>query len=248
MTAKNRIYYLDLVRLLACVMVIVMHAPMPGMGTSGMLLSTVSFLTAPCIGLFFMVSGALLLPVQVTSWQFLKRRLGKVVWPTLIWTFVYMFVCIIEGRIRIDELPHTILSIPFSSQAYGVTWFMYVLCGLYLMAVVVSPWLKQASCRDVELLLALWGCTLCWPMLKLFLTVQEGNNSMLYYFAGYGGYFILLRFMSYIHSAWLVSPWESAKAWLGCKVTKTYPLVSRSLGQRATEGTASCIHDLTEAY
>lgn len=54
--------------------------------------------------------------------------------------------------------------------------------------------------------------------------------------------------MSCIHSPWLLSPWECAKAWLGWEVTKTYPLASRSLGQKATEGTALCIYDLTEAY
>lgn len=53
---------------------------------------------------------------------------------------------------------------------------------------------------------------------------------------------------SYIHSPWLVGPRENAKARLGWEVTETYPLDSKSLGQRATEGTALCIYDLTEAY
>lgn len=48
----------DLLRLLACLMVIAMHAPLPDSAEgNGLFLSTLSYLTAPCIGLFFMVSG-----------------------------------------------------------------------------------------------------------------------------------------------------------------------------------------------
>ena len=61
----------DLLRLLACLMVIAMHAPLPDSAEgNGLFLSTLSYLTAPCIGLLFMVSGALLLPVSVQEQVF----------------------------------------------------------------------------------------------------------------------------------------------------------------------------------
>lgn len=42
-----------------------MHSPMPGGAEgNGMFLSTSSYVTAPGIGLFFMISGALLLPIK----------------------------------------------------------------------------------------------------------------------------------------------------------------------------------------
>lgn len=59
---KQRDYALDLLRIVACVMVVMMHSPMPSADANGMLLSSLSYFTAPCIGLFFMVSGALILP------------------------------------------------------------------------------------------------------------------------------------------------------------------------------------------
>lgn len=41
----------DLLRLLACLMVIAMHAPLPDSAEgNGLFLSTLSYLTAPCIG------------------------------------------------------------------------------------------------------------------------------------------------------------------------------------------------------
>lgn len=59
---KQRDFSLDLLRIMACVMVVIMHSPIPSENANGLLLSSLSYFTAPCIGLFFMVSGALILP------------------------------------------------------------------------------------------------------------------------------------------------------------------------------------------
>lgn len=61
---KRRILYLDFLRVLACMMVVLMHSPVPSGQGSGIFLSTLSYLTMPCIGIFFAISGALLLPVS----------------------------------------------------------------------------------------------------------------------------------------------------------------------------------------
>ena len=49
---------LDVIRVIACLMIVLMHSPISGLGTSGAVLSGISYLTALGIGLFFMVSGA----------------------------------------------------------------------------------------------------------------------------------------------------------------------------------------------
>lgn len=59
---KQRDLSLDLLRIVACVMVVMMHSPIPSDNSDGIILSSLSYFTAPCIGLFFMVSGALVLP------------------------------------------------------------------------------------------------------------------------------------------------------------------------------------------
>ena len=60
MTANKRDYKLDLLRVIAILLIVLMHSPMPG-SAPGFVLSGISYLTAPGIGLFFMISGALLL-------------------------------------------------------------------------------------------------------------------------------------------------------------------------------------------
>ena len=192
MTQSSRIYYLDVIRVLACLMVVMMHAPVPGGGLSGSVIVPISMATAPCIGLFYMVSGALLLPTKERGIVFVKKRLGKVVWPILFWTLVAIVINgFTIGWMSVPEMMRTILSIPFSVQGHGVMWFMYVLVGLYLAAPVISPWIERASRKELLFYLVLWGITLCYPILKLVLDINDSETGILYYFCGYIGYFLL---------------------------------------------------------
>lgn len=195
----------DVVRALACLMVVLMHSPMPGCDAGGLVLSSISLLCAPCIGLFFMVSGALLLPVEMTTATFLRRRMGKVVVPTLFWTFLYMAVNRPEGGMSVADFVRAVCSIPFSPQGHGVLWFMYVLVGLYLLAPVVSPWLQRASRREMQFFLSLWVVTLFYPLLQTVVTVSQGPTAPLYYFAGYAGYFVLGHYLHRFRPR--IAPW-----------------------------------------
>ena len=187
---KQRDNILDIIRISACAMVILMHSPMPSSSANGFFLVALSYFTSPCIGLFFMVSGALLLPVKSDYITFIKRRFSKIAVPTLFWSLVYIAVNAIHGQTA-DKTIHSIISIPFSAQGHGVLWFMYTMAGLYLIAPIISAWLEKASRRELQLVLGLWAVTLCYPLLEWFVGITEGTTGMLYYFTGYAGYFLL---------------------------------------------------------
>ena len=91
MNPSPRDVSLDLLRVTAIAMVVLMHSPIAG-SALGAVLATLSYLTAPCIGLLLMVSGALLLGNQSVASDFLRRRFGKIVVPTLFWTVFYLGV------------------------------------------------------------------------------------------------------------------------------------------------------------
>lgn len=181
---------LDILRIIACLMVVLMHSPIPSDNATGQFLVALSYLTAPCIGLFFMVSGALLIPVKGDYSSFIRKRLGKVVMPTSFWTAVYIGFNIYNSQSELNIF-RMFCSIPFSAQGHGVLWFMYTLIGLYLIAPILSAWLRDAKQSEVEIVLALWGITLCYPMLEYFIDVNGSTTGVLYYFAGYAGYFLL---------------------------------------------------------
>lgn len=192
---KERDYRFDIVRTIACLMVVMMHAPNPKSGLSSMECVGIGLLTEPCIGLFFMVSGALLLPVRMTYFDFLKRRLGKVLMPTLFFTLFYIGVAMCYGETDVRSLPTIVCSIPFSAQGHGVLWFMYTLIGMYLAAPILSPFLERATKRELQFVLLLWLVTTLWPLLSLILQVNTSNTSMLHVFSGYTGYFVLGYYM-----------------------------------------------------
>lgn len=190
---SQRNHQLDLIRVISCLMVVTMHAPLPTEKANGIFLSSLSYVTAPCIGLFFMVSGALLLPVKEKASSFIKRRLGKILGPTLFWSIIYIGY---NHYIGTDiSLWKEILSLPLSAQGHGVMWFMYTLIGLYLIAPILSHWLQVCSKREFEFYLVLWTITLCYPLLSLFLSIQTGTTGILYYCSGYVGYFLLGHYL-----------------------------------------------------
>lgn len=191
---EKRDIALDALRVVACCMVVVMHSPMPAESANGPFLTALSYLTAPCIGLFFMVSGALLLPVKGDYFTFIKRRFGKIAIPTVVWSLVYIGLRLYYSESELS-LWRQVVSIPFSPQGEGVLWFMYTLAGLYLLAPVMSAWAEKAKKTEIELVLGLWGVTLCYPLISPWIAINESSTGVLYYFAGYAGYFLLGYYM-----------------------------------------------------
>lgn len=194
---KQREISLDLMRIIACVMVVLMHSTIPTENANGLLLSSLSYFTAPCIGLFFMVSGALLLPPpkkisenQATP-PFLRKRLKRILLPTLVWTLFYIVVKSCENNLTTAELLKSILSIPFSAQGHGVLWFMYTLLGLYIVTPILHAWLQNASEHEIRFYLSLWLIAMCYPILKIFVDINDTPTGILYYFSGYIGYYVL---------------------------------------------------------
>lgn len=183
-----RSHSLDLIRVVACLLVVGTHAPMAGEAASqsGFFLGSLAYIVRPCIGLFLMISGALLLPIRQCTEDFLSRRLRKIVYPTIFWSILYIVI-----RNPHETIVEDVFSIPFSYQGHPALWYMYTLVGLYLLAPIISSWLKHCTCRELNIYLSLWGVTLCYPILNLFISIDISTMGILYYFTGYSGYFIL---------------------------------------------------------
>lgn len=185
---KQRILYLDLLRIIACVMIVFMHSQRPGMGIPAWFLSGSSYVTAAGIGLFFMISGALILGKAKTlaegekldTFSFLRHRLLKIIIPLAFWSLLYWLLSSID------------------SSGLGVMWFLWTIGGLYLLSPILLRWLQHASLREVELYLSIWAISSLYPFIKLVMPVYEGDTSWIYYFHGYVGYFILGYYLSIV--------------------------------------------------
>ena len=190
---KERLWHADVVRIVACIMVVFMHSPMPGDNLIPVFASALTYFSMPCIGLFFTLSGYLLMPIKATpsdSFMWSVKRVNKFLWPLLIWTFVYLLVrgTFISGDI--GQIIRVLCSIPFSPQE-GVLWFMYVLIGLYIVAPIISPWLQEIDKKSLRRYLGIWGFSLLIPYITPLVGIRVGMYGMFYYVSGFLGYFLL---------------------------------------------------------
>lgn len=160
---NKRNFNYDIIRVLACVMVILMHSPRVENGLPAAFHASLALLTMPCIGLFFMVSGALLLPVRTSYVEFVKRRLKKIVGPIIVFSLLYLSIQYADGYINLVELCRGILSVPFGVQGSGVLWFLDVIVGLYLLTPLISPFIEKATKKELQFILILWIVTMCSP-------------------------------------------------------------------------------------
>lgn len=185
---NNREYNIDLLRCIACFMVVCSHCDVADKSNASLLCG---ILTMPCVPLFFVISGYLLLPLKLNTISFYKRRLLKILFPTLFWTFVYLFCDVMTGAIMWSDLLHAICLIPFIPQGHIIMWFMYALIGLYLISPILSSWLTSAKKVEVELLLGLWLFTNFLPVFSDGKLTGESHASAYYYISGFVGYYVL---------------------------------------------------------
>lgn len=187
---KERIIAFDYIRIVAMLLVVACHCFGDVSNTSNVVISLLSYLEAPCNGLFFAASGALLLPVisplntYTNTRAFIAKRLKKVAIPTMLWSVVYLAL---DGNMKLVS----VCSIPFSAQGASILWFMYTMVGLYLVAPVISPWLENIDKKTMKLYLGFWLISLCFPILKNWLIIDDTVDGVLFYFSGYVGYFVL---------------------------------------------------------
>ena len=192
---NNREAYYDLLRIIACVMVLYMHSPLQGVD-SNLVSAVVTYATGPCNALFFMVSGALLIkPHQLDFDKFISRRIKRILPPLLSWSVIYLLIKVSIGNLSPTEAFHELCLFPFQATGCGYFWFMYVLMGCYLLIPIVSSWISIASKRDILILLGLWFVCSFIPLITTITPVTEEFNSWPYYFSGFFGYMLMGYFL-----------------------------------------------------
>lgn len=207
---KGRNYALDLLRVLACYLVIQQHASeFYYIGENGTVVTGentfwIGIITSICrisVPLFVMISGYLLLPMRDTIPVFFRKRFTRVLYPFLVWCVIYAIYFVFSKGDTLEQMALNIFQIPvnFGTQV-GHLWYIYMLIGLYLLIPIISPWLRSASKKELQGYLILWIITSFLPYIHLLFPEVLGecawnSTPMLYYFTGFAGYLILGYYM-----------------------------------------------------
>ena len=193
--APARQYWIDIMRTFACICVITLHSPLSEeLGGEPLAPACFFYLRSGASVLFFMISGALIFDKPRRLIPFMKTRLLHIGVPAVIWELLAL-----ARNIYIHDYTSTgivigTLTMPFIDVARNEYWFIYTLMGIYLITPMLSTWLNSCSRRECEILLGLWGLTLCIPYAAILLpqlNKASELNGMLYYFTGYAGYAVL---------------------------------------------------------
>lgn len=192
---KPRTLYFDILRFLACCLVILTHSAMPAVNLAhGPFYTFFSTLAVPSSELFLCISGAILLPISKPAPEFLRARFTKLLYPVVFWSVITSFFFYVYGEYGIREALLRLIFIPVK-PVHGVYWFVYAICGLYLIAPFISKWLIQATKKELQLFLLLWGITLIYPILNYFIPdfydLDGSYYNMFANFGGFIGYMIL---------------------------------------------------------
>lgn len=235
----NRIVWLDTMRLVAMFALVCCHCTdpfnfypgtSPDIGEIKLWGALYGALVRPCVPLFVMITGALLLPVKDEMQPFYKKRILRVLWPFLIWSVVYALFPWLTGvlgfgsKVVLDCFPYAgdivtrqdfsvalqyIGGIAFNFSPIAVhMWYIYLLIGLYLYMPIFSAWVEKASDKAKLFVLILWGVTLLIPYFNQFVspylwgTCSWNAYGMLYSFAGFNGYLLLGHYLRRIDWSW----------------------------------------------
>jgi len=151
-----------------------------------------------CVPVFVMLSGALLLPQEVTLSYFLKRRLFRIALPFIFWTCVYY---LLDLHLERDMLSHmtliakakwTLVQLEVGTASH--LWYLYMIIGLYLFIPIIGRWARNATNNEIKYFLIIWATTLVFN-LPFVSKVKFNIDSR--YFTGYIGYLVLGYYLAY---------------------------------------------------
>ncbi|MBY4734000.1 acyltransferase family protein [Cupriavidus pauculus] len=108
-------------------------------------------LSRACVPLFFMLSGATLLPKAEAISVFLRKRAARILAPLLLWSIFYLWWLDINGV----DTGNWLVAIVRGPTMYHL-WYFYAVIGLYMFVPVIRKFYQGAT--DVERLyfLGVW--------------------------------------------------------------------------------------------
>ena len=206
---KKKIYYLDVLRVIACLMVIMIHASgyyvTKNIGSTNFWISNVlDSLVRVAVPIFVMISGALLLDKNYKySKDKLVSHIYKMILMFVVWSLMYTLLFdVIEPIILKHESISVFKTIINFVKGYYHLWFFYLIVGLYLILPLLRLWVKDENKKYVEYFLILsiiftfiisWGLTIGSYYSDNIVKISEffNNKFQLKYISGYTSYFIL---------------------------------------------------------
>src|SRR5215217_2703116 len=170
---KEFIPWADLIRVVATVLVVVVHVSGQITNAWGkvpdgwwIIADVYGGIARICVPLFFMISGYLLLPRSENLGVFYRKRILKVLIPFVGWSLIYVWwFC---GNHPGTCTPSFIQDLLLVRGAYYHLWFLRALLGIYLVLPVLRLMIQPETDRKI-----LWYWIGLWLVFQTGLTLAK---------------------------------------------------------------------------
>ena len=219
--STGRVVFLDYLRALACLTVIIVHScEFFYIGGDDPLCikcladlhwaNLIDSLFRPSVPLFVLASSYLLFPLRDDTATFFKRRFTRVAIPFIIWLVLYAVIPQYGGSWADVDLGANLKGILLNFPGIaGHLWFVYMLLGVYLLMPIITPWIKSISKREEQIFIGVWFLTTFIPFLRylgqaeLYGEAIWNEFSLFYYISGYIGYVMIAHYIrTYVDWSW----------------------------------------------
>ena len=203
----GRKYNIDMLRILACFMVIVLHVSNSNLHTTDVnsvtwhVLNVYDSAVRSCVPLFFMISGSVILDRDnmIPLPMLLRKNTFKLLLLYCVWSWVYMIDTVGISNLLSAKSLVAILGAPFNAKYH--LWYLPRLAGVYLFSPLLFSLVKYKSgkyvkytCAVLVTLGVLVTTVLLFPMSSKAAT--QIQQLIPYELCGYVGYFLVGYFLS----------------------------------------------------
>ena len=202
MMDRHKIFWIENLRALACITVILLHLSGPWLtqlqGVNVKVWSIVAIIhsiTRFCVPVFLMITGTLLLNRNYNVFDFYRSKMIRVIRPLLYWSIFYIAL-FISFDIHSGKL-YSIIDVGlfvFNSLIYGAAyhfWYLYLLLSLYLFIPLFANYYVRLNKKQIELILVFW--------IIILISAQVFEQNMILHYLrltfGYFGYIVLGNYL-----------------------------------------------------
>ena len=186
---KKRIIYLDYLRVLAILGVLINHisATWGHMAFNGNVALVYNSLGKIGVPVFLMLTGVLLLNNKLPISSFIKRRYPRVLIPFIFWIalFIIYDFFVLRPELFNGNIINQILLCFFTYR-----WYVWMILGVYLIIPIFAAFIKNSKLEGVKYFLIIWYITTALFTLSILFDFQMKFLDLVI-FSGPIGYLML---------------------------------------------------------
>ena len=183
---KKRVFYLDLLKILAALFVVFNHYSFiiaPSSHLAKILFTIMFTVCKLAVPMFVMISGALLLGKKTNYKEIITKRLFRVFIPLIVISALYVYIS--YDGLNINNILSFLMAIfteyDINYIPYWV-WYLYMLMALYIMTPFLQKMLKEFKEKDYKVFLGIFLVFIglintIGPLTSVFLGAGKQINS-----------------------------------------------------------------------